>query len=422
MAVDSDQSLSPGTDKAPVTSREMASLLRATSRLNSAWNLAGILDTLYDDLRALLPFDRVEYAVLDDRGYVLTTTWVKAAYDSNCLPVGYAYRRNKPIDRVRFRTAFIDNDLSGYAEGCAPDHPVRLLVDEGMRSSLSCPLVVANEVKGCLFFNSKEQGVFTEHHLKLVQPIAGHLAAVVEQSRLNEQLQVRNQALLAMERSRLEFIASISHELRTPLTAVVGFASELRDRIDEFTDAEVKQFATVIASQSAEVAAIVQDLLVITRAEAGHLDVAAESVDLVAEVRSVARSVPLTGGEQQVTFDLDPATALADPMRVRQVFRNLFSNALRYGGPQVRVTVSAVGESAVIVVSDDGAGIPEEDRDAIFQAYGRSHTERHGPGSIGLGLTVSRYLAEAMGGTLTYDYRDGYSLFTFRIPRLQADD
>ena len=407
---------------APVSSDELTLLLRITNRLSSAWQLQEILGNLYDDLNTVVPYDRMEYAVLDDSGRVLTTIWVGASYESTCLPVGYAYRRSTPIDRMRFSTAFIDNDLTEYAKGCAPDHPVSLLEAEGMRSSLNCPLVVADETKGCLFFNSREPGSYTEHHLRLIQPIAGHLAAVVEQSRLNEQLRVQNEALRSIEKSRLEFIASISHELRTPLTGVVGFALELRDRLEDFSREEIEQFAALIAAQSSEVSGIVEDLLVITRAESGHLNIYPEKVDVEREVRAVCESFESDRDEQVVVLEIENVEAAADPLRVRQIVRNLVSNAARYGGPQVTVSVSPVGESAVVTVADNGPGIPEKDREAVFQAYGRSHVARPRTGSIGLGLTVSRYLAEAMGGTLTYDYQDGESRFVFRIPVFRDDD
>lgn len=400
----------------PVSLDELALLLRITNELNSSWQLHEILDKLYDDLQAVVPYERMEYAVVDDRGYDLTTIWVRASYDSTCVPPGFAYHRSKPIDRARFSTAFIDNDLSEYARGCAPDHPVRLLIGEGMHSSLNCPLIVGNDVKGCLFFNNREPGSYTENHLKLIQPIAGHLASVVEQSRLNEQLRVQNDALRALERSRLEFIASISHELRTPLTGVVGFASELRDRLDDFSREEIGQFATLIAGQGSEVSGIVEDLLVITRAEAGHLEVYPEHVDVKKEVGSVLETFHTERTDQEITPNLDDADALADPLRVRQIIRNLLTNAARYGGPNTSVAVAASEGGVLVTVADDGRGIPAEDRETVFQAYGKSHVARHRTGSIGLGLTVSRYLAEAMGGTLTYQHEDGSSRFVLRLP------
>lgn len=397
-------------------SDELALLLRITNSLNSGRELGDILDTLYESFREVVPYDRMEYAVLAEDGYVLTTAWVRANYESTRLPVGYAYRRSEPLDQRRFRTALLDNDLQAYAAQCGPDHPVALLAAEGIRSTLNCPLVVGDDVTGALFFNSRTSTAYSSHHLELIQLIAGHLASILEHSRLNDQLKAQNSTLKALERSRLEFVASISHELRTPLTAVMGFASELRDRVTDFTSEEVVQFSSLIATQSTEVSGLVEDLLVITRAEAGHLEVRSEIVRIADEVKRVCESMPRDRTDQNAVLELTDVEAWADPLRVRQIARNLLSNAGRYGGPEVKVILETAGEHVLLTVSDNGPGIPEPDRESVFRAYGRSHALHGRPGSIGLGLTVSRYLAEAMRGSLTYDRVENESRFVMRLP------
>jgi hypothetical protein len=293
---------------------------------------------------------------------------------------------------------------------------VSLLVKEGVRSSLSCPLVVGEEVKAYLFFNSKRSPAYSEHHSALIRLVAGQLALILGQSRLNDELRSRNDELQKLEQSRLEFIASISHELRTPLTAVVGYASELEDRIDRFTMEEISEFASVITTQSIEVTGLVEDLLVITRAEAGHLAVDPSPVSVAAEFRHVIESMPDEGTERQISYELMELMAWADSLRVRQIARNLMVNAYRYGGPTIRVKVYPIEDDIVLSVADNGQGIAANDRELVFQAYGRSHVSVGRPGSVGLGLTVSRYLAEAMSGTLTYDRVDDETRFDLRLP------
>ncbi len=396
---------------------ELSLLLRITNAFNSGWDASEILNSLYEEFQQVLPFDRLEYAVLDETGYVLTTEWFRATYESRLIPVGYAYRRSEPMtNNPRYMVTSLDNDMPTYARNRPPNHPVSLLVAEGIRSSLSCPLVVGDVVKGYLFFNTIRPDGYTPHHIDLIQLVAGRLSAILEQSRLNDQLKTQNQKLRELEQSRLEFIASISHELRTPLTAVVGFASELRDRMGSFSPDEVNQFVSVIAAQSNEVAGIVEDLLVITRAEAGFLTVNPGPVNLASEVRSVKSSIASERPAQQLTLAMADIVVWADGLRVRQIARNLLSNAARYGGDSVKVATSRDGQKVLMVVSDDGPGIPEEDREMVFQAYGRAQLAEGKPGSIGLGLTVSRYLAEAMGGGLSYDRIDNESRFTLELP------
>ena len=110
----------------------------------------------------------------------------------------------------------------------------------------------------------------------------------------------------------------------------------------------------------------------------------------------------------------------ADPLRVRQVIRNLLSNAIRYGGQEVTVEVSEQDGWSSVVVIDDGRGIPEADRERVFEPYQRSEARQGLTASIGVGLTVARRLARLMGGELSYEYRDSRSRFMFTLP-MQPD-
>ena len=398
-------------------SDELALLLTITNGFSSGASAHEILDSLYHELQQVLPFDRMEHAVLDESGHVLTTEWFRSTYPSKLIPIGHSYCRPEPIARnERYRVTTLENNLPAYAIDRPDDHPVSLLVAEGIRSSLSCPLVVADEVVGYLFFNLQVFDGYTSHQANLIQLIAGQLASTLEQSRLNDRLQEQNDQLRALEKARLEFIAAISHELRTPLTAVVGFASELQDRVDSFSGEEITQFAGVIAVQSNEVSGIVEDLLVITRAEAGHLQVNPGPVNIASEVRGVAASLPDERHAQTISLDIQDGVVWADALRVRQIARNLLSNAVRYGGDCVQVTTTVVESQVLMTFIDDGDGIPEEDREMVFQAFGRSRLSTNKPGSIGLGLTVSRYLAEAMNGSLSYERVDGTSRFSLLLP------
>jgi signal transduction histidine kinase len=140
-----------------------------------------------------------------------------------------------------------------------------------------------------------------------------------------------------------------------------------------------------------------------------------EPVDLQDQVRNVLAGFTDTG-DKTITPTLEAGYADADPIRVRQIIRNLITNALRYGGPNIEVVMSSTAGARIIEVIDDGEGIPEADRERIFVAYERAHHTEGQPGSVGLGLTVSRTLADLMGGSLTYRF-DGRSHFRLELSR-----
>ena len=211
-----------------------------------------------------------------------------------------------------------------------------------------------------------------------------------------------------------EFIASISHELRTPLTAVMGFADLLQESESELSSSERAQMLAAIAEQSEEVSAIVDDLLVAARADIGELTVAAVPVDLRAQTAQVLETLDQN---HAITVHGQAPKALGDPARVRQILRNLFTNAIRYGGDHISVEMGGHGDGlASLVVRDDGDPISIEDRERIFEPYQRAHNQPGRPGSIGLGLAVSRRLARLMGGDLSYRHQDGHSVFELSLP------
>ena len=108
--------------------------------------------------------------------------------------------------------------------------------------------------------------------------------------------------------------------------------------------------------------------------------------------------------------------AWADPVRFRQVIRNLITNARRYGGDYIAVDVERRADVVTITVVDDGPGVPDNREQAIFEAYERGHAQSTQPGSVGLGLAVSRELARMMGGDLTFERRDSMTRFAFSVP------
>ena len=234
--------------------------------------------------------------------------------------------------------------------------------------------------------------------LGFVFRLQNHSRQLDEERRINE--------------ARNQFIASVSHELRTPLTPVVALSHEMRDRVAEFTPGEIGEFAATIAKESADVSAIVEDLLAAARIEIGQLAMSPQTVDLREAVESALAAF---GEMSEVTVDV-AGSVVADPGRLRQIVRNLIGNARRYGGPQVEVSSRLAGGQVILTVADSGSGIPADLQEWVFEPFASAHRIEGVPTSVGLGLTVSRNLATMMGGTLGYSYEDGWSRFSLTLP------
>ncbi len=218
-------------------------------------------------------------------------------------------------------------------------------------------------------------------------------------------------------RSKDQFVASVSHELRTPLAAVMGFAEILRDDHADLSDDERRELTTTIAQEAYDLAGIVEDLLVAARAEIDSVHISRVVVDLGANCAQVLEVLPeIDRARIEVEQRAERVRAIADPVRVRQIIRNLITNAIRYGGEQVSVEFTTSETTTVLVVRDNGHEIPPAERERIFLPYFSAHDPGSLPSSVGLGLTVSRQLAEMMGGCLVYSHTGGWSTFSLELP------
>jgi len=215
------------------------------------------------------------------------------------------------------------------------------------------------------------------------------------------------------------FVAMVSHELRTPLTSIAGFAETLATSWQELSISEVDEFLGYIRKQSQYLGDLVEDVLVIPRLEAGRLRFHPEMFDLGQLVHDVANMLFPTGGGREAAVSLPLGVRMqADPKRVQQVVRNLLENARKYGGDQVLVEGFAHGEQYVLVVSDNGLGVPDGSANQIFEHFEQlSKGDSRSSSGIGLGLPIARRLARAMGGEVWYERRfPTGSRFCFSLP------
>jgi signal transduction histidine kinase len=241
--------------------------------------------------------------------------------------------------------------------------------------------------------------------------LTGAVATAAHQIRLRRREHAEVSQLHRQAEDKDRFLATVSHELRTPLTVVIGLASELTQSGDSIDASEHKELLRMIEEHGQEAGAIVEDLLVAARSDIDKIVVNAEVFDLreVIELSLVtAADVPVLGECGNVT---------ADPTRVRQILRNLLTNAARYGGANVEIRLRQTPTESIVTVADDGEPISKEREQAIFDPYVSAHEGGAQIGSIGLGLFISRKLARLMGGDLTYGHNGTYSLFELSLPR-----
>lgn len=216
-----------------------------------------------------------------------------------------------------------------------------------------------------------------------------------------------------------DFVAMVSHELRTPLTSIAGFADTLVDSWQDLPPEEVDEFLNIINRQAVYLGDLVEDVLVIPRLEANRLRLDPELFDLGDLINDVADMVFPNGGRKSSLVSLpDGVRVVADRRRVQQIIRNLMDNAHKYGGDQIMVEGFVMGDQYLVIVSDNGPGVPDEETRRVFENFEQlSKGDAREATGIGLGLPIARRLARAMGGDVWYERRfPTGSRFCYSLP------
>jgi signal transduction histidine kinase len=275
----------------------------------------------------------------------------------------------------------------------------------------------------------------------IAQPLRRLTAAAgaVAQGQLDQQVPVRSRdelgrlsqafnemiaRLRAARQMEIDFVANVSHELRTPLTAVKGLVETLRDGAVD--DHQVRdRFLETVEGETDRLIRLVNDLLLLSRADSEALDLQREPVDLAQLVRATASRLVTQAETKKLVLQVSvsPIAPLvwADPDRIEQVLLNLLDNAIKYSRPEGTVTISVDGGQggpALVQVRDEGIGIPAEDLPRIGQRFYRADKARSRPqGGSGLGLAIARALVQAHGGRLWLESQEGQgTVVTFTLP------
>ena len=290
------------------------------------------------------------------------------------------------------------------------------------RSVISVPLRTDGTVLGYFSFASRTPHAYAERHLRLAGLCAERASHAVRNARLFAAEQARARAAEDLVRARDDFVASVSHELRTPLTAIVGFGELLEARWDATEDAHRRATVRKIVASASRQQRLVDDLLLLSRLEGGALDVRRAPVPLRPLLGRASEEVRLSYPGQGVDLAGPPGLlVLVDGDRLVQVVANLIDNAAKYSCEDSPIAVGwrAEGGMGVIRVRDRGPGIPDAHRGLLFTRFGRVPGSRIRAGHVGtgLGLYLSRQLAEAMGGDLGLEATgpEG-SVFRLRVP------
>jgi PAS domain S-box-containing protein len=223
-----------------------------------------------------------------------------------------------------------------------------------------------------------------------------------------------------LDRMRSSLVSTVSHELRTPLAAIKGYASTMLADDVEWDRASQHEFLTIISDESDRLTNLVNNLLDLSRIEAGSLRLAREKCDMTEIINRAAKQARLTPGNNfEVQIEAKLPQLYADPPRLETILRNLIENAVKYGGEQakIRVEVSENSKDFLFRVIDDGPVIPAKEGRRIFESFYRvDDSLARLTSGAGLGLAICQGLVRAHGGKIWVEEQEIGACIAFTIP------
>ncbi len=245
----------------------------------------------------------------------------------------------------------------------------------------------------------------------------------------NQELSVRNQEVERANRLKSEFLASMSHELRTPLNTILGFSELLSEESAGALNEKQKRFLKHIQRDASHLLELINDVLDLSKIEAGRLELRLEKFPMAVAVAEVLTSIRPLAATKGISLDSDLDTQLvlqADRLRFKEILYNLLSNAIKFtpSGGRVWIESSLVDESVCMLVGDTGIGIAPEDQQPIFESFRQASATTKGVREgTGLGLAITKRLVEHHGGRIWVESEPGKgSRFFFTLPLSEPEE
>lgn len=411
--------------------QEVRRLNQITTRINAGLLLEEVLEGVYRDFREMIPYNRIGFSLIDNETQTVRAVWAKSELPVVRIMAGFsAPLKGSSLQKiVETRQPRIINDLCRYLELKPDSEATQLIVLEGIRSSLTCPLVANGVPVGFVFFSSTQPHAYANAHVTVFLNIAEQLSVIVEKGRLVSELAARNESIRRQnaELSRLNeqknaFLGMSAHDLRNPLSNIRMAAELLAGHAAGLAAPERLRLLQDVQHEADAMLSLLNDLLNVAQIESATFSLRPEPLPLAGFLAGIVEHHTQLAAPKKTRVVLEPVPAgeaMADPLRLRQVMDNLISNAVKFAPPATVVQVRARRETVWRVeVQDQGPGITPEDRQRLFQDFARLSAEpTGGEKSTGLSLAITRRVVKAHGGQIDVDSEPGRgAIFWFTLP------
>jgi signal transduction histidine kinase len=297
------------------------------------------------------------------------------------------------------------------------------IVRAGFRALLIIPLLSADRMVGALVVRRKAPGEFPQSTINLLQTFAAQSVLAIQNARLFHEIAEKSRELEIASRHKSQFLANMSHELRTPLNAILGYAELMLDDIYGKTPDKMRSVIERLQSNGRHLLGLINDVLDLSKIEAGQLSLALTDYSLRDMVHNVFSAVEPLAKEKKLAFKVEIVPDLpeghGDERRITQVLLNLVGNAIKFTDQgEVAIKAAAENGSFTVAVRDSGPGIAAADQGKIFEEFQQADSSiTRKKGGTGLGLSISKRIIELHGGRIWVESEPGCgSTFSFTLP------
>ncbi|MBP6672657.1 MAG: response regulator [Bacteroidetes bacterium] len=406
--------------KMRVRLEELRRLAEVTKQINDGVLMEEVCEQVFSAFKSFIPFNRIGVSLIDEDSGMVVAQWAKTDSKNIVISKGYhqLLKGSSLEDILRSRQPRIINDLEEYFRIKPQSKATEDILNEGILSSLTCPLIAMGKNIGFIFFSSNEKNTYRFEHTEIYVRLAGQLAVVLEKARLYQQL-------IELNITKDKFIGIAAHDLRNPLGAIIGFSELMKEDPVIINHPELAESVEFISMAGNAALALINDLLDYAAIESGHLTIEQFPVELQSFLLEAVTTHQMFSKAKNITISSNiaadlPASVNMDRRRIRQVLDNFISNALKYShtGTHIDVRLTLQNGSLRCDVSDQGQGIPEAELSKLFHEYSRTSVQpTAGEKSTGLGLAIVKKIIKEHGGEVGATSTVGKgSTFFFVIP------
>jgi signal transduction histidine kinase len=304
-----------------------------------------------------------------------------------------------------------------------PDYAYAVRDVDPIRTTLGVPMLKGPALVGVITVYKFEVKPFSDRQIALLETFADQAVIAIENVRLFDEIQEKSRQLAEASQHKSQFLANMSHELRTPLNAILGYTELIIDSIYGETPPKMRTVLERIESNGKHLLGLINDVLDLSKIEAGQLTLTLADYSLKDVVRTVFSAVEPLASEKKLKFTVEMPASLppghGDERRLAQVLLNLVGNAIKFtDAGEVAITASSANGSFNVAVRDTGPGISPKDQEKLFQEFQQADNSiTKKKGGTGLGLAISKRIIEMHGGRIGVECKPGQgSTFSFTLP------